>query len=310
MNLSPIALFIYKRPEHTIRTLKSLMKCAEYEDSPLYIYCDGAKDNENQELVEKTRLVAKELVGDKAIFIESKVNKGLANSIILGVTQITNKFGKVIVLEDDLTVSPYFLTYMNSALDAYEHEQSVMQVSGFIFPTSAFSHRTKAMFFPFTVSWGWATWKRAWDKFDSETLGWEELQTNKEMRKRFNLDGYYDYAETLNLQKMGKVDSWAVRWYWSVFSHQGYAVFPPISYVDNTGVDGSGTHSSNLARLFFPYIPQSLCSFNIELPREFSIDEEDYKILKKAISKSGYTLRFKLGSLKRKLNLFSNSTKT
>ena len=134
MNYSPIALFVYKRPEHTRQTLEALIKCPEFEQSKLYVFCDAAKRSEDEKLVDKTRAVVRALVDNKATIIEESNNKGLVNSIISGVTKLVNEFGKVIVLEDDLIVSPGFLQYMNQALEIYQNENRVMQISGYMFP--------------------------------------------------------------------------------------------------------------------------------------------------------------------------------
>lgn len=119
------------------------------------------------------------LSGSNATIIEAEANRGLANSIIAGVTKLCDEYGRVIVLEDDLVVSPVFLTYMNAALDKYEDVEDVMQVSGYIFPVTAFENNTEAMFLPFTTSWGWATWGRAWKYFDPEADGWENARKFK-----------------------------------------------------------------------------------------------------------------------------------
>src|SRR5947209_6976299 len=134
MTLAPVALFVYRRPAHTRRTLQTLLACRELASSPLHIYCDGAKDADAIESVQQTRRVAHELAPPSAVFIERETNRGLARSIIEGTTDLTNRFGKVIVVEDDLEVAPSFLHYMNEALERYASDDRVMQISGYQFP--------------------------------------------------------------------------------------------------------------------------------------------------------------------------------
>lgn len=276
MSFAPIALFVYKRPEHTRKTLEALMRCSEFEQSELYVFCDGAKRLEDQELVDDTRAVVRTLVGYKAIVIEALENQGLADSIISGVTKLVNEFGTVIVLEDDLVVSSGFLNYVNQGLEKYRDEDQVMQISGYMFPGAEFIDRDEAMFLPFTVSWGWATWDRAWRYFDPDAKGWEVLKRNRQMRKRFNLDGAYDYFSILESQFLGKCDSWAVRWYWSVFQRKGLVLFPAATYIQNIGFDGSGTHGSLTRR----YIPDSLQSGeSFRFPKNITISEKDFEII-------------------------------
>ncbi|GAX36706.1 sugar transferase [Nodularia sp. NIES-3585] len=289
MNYSPIALFVYKRPEHTRRTIENLMQCPEFANSPLYIFCDGAKTDKDKEKVMQVREVVRSLVGTKAEIIASTTNRGLANSIISGVTSLCDKYQRVIVVEDDLVVAPQFLGFLNAALEKYQDEPSVMQVSGHMFPVPEFANRSEAIFLPFTTSWGWATWKRAWDYFDAEASGWEVLQTDKQMQNRFNLDGCFDYFKMLKQQISGDIDSWAIRWYWSVFDNNGCVVYPPKSYVHNIGFDGSGTHGSFLARLVFKSIPEMNSSKLFHLPRYVTIKKDDFNIIKKIIIRNNYS---------------------
>ncbi len=282
MNYAPIAIFVYNRPDHTRRMIEALMKCPEFEKSPLYIFCDGAKKPADQEVIDRTRAVVRSMVGKKAEIIEATQNQGLANSIIAGVSKLLNEFDRVIVLEDDLIVSPGFLQYMNTALEAYQDEPSVMQVSGYMFPVPEFANRTEAMFLPFTVSWGWATWRRAWAYFDSQSTGWEVLQADQAMRSHFDLDNSYEYFNMMKRQMAGEIDSWAIRWYWSVFKNQGYTLFPPISHVNNIGFDGSGSHGWLTGWLLFKseieWMTAEVC-----LPKTVLVNPADFEMVKKSI---------------------------
>jgi hypothetical protein len=284
MKYSPISLFVYKRPAHTRRTLEALMKCPEFSESPLYVFCDGAKRPEDQAVVEQTREVVRSLVGDRTKIVEASCNQGLANSIIAGVNQVVNQYGQVIVLEDDLVVSPVFLTYMNDALEKYRHENQVMQISGYMFPVPEFVNRHDAMFLPFTVSWGWATWQRAWQYFDPEATGWQVLRRDRQLRKRFNLNGAYDYSSMMEGQFRGECDSWAIRWYWSVFRRDGLVLFPPQTLVENRGFDGSGTHGSFTK--FKSLKKSTILSKDIELPTSLFTSDQNYLNVQKSISKA------------------------
>lgn len=284
MSYSPIALFVYKRPEHTRRVLESLMQCPEFNDSPLYIFCDGAKKEEDFDKVIQAREVVRSMVGAKAEIIESPTNRGLANSIIFGVTRLCNKYSRVIVLEDDLVVAPQFLNFLNAALDKYQDESTVMQVSGYMFPVPEFIDKNEAVFLPFITSWGWGTWKRAWDCFDAQAFGWEVLETDKQMRLRFNLDGSFNYFNMLKMQMTGEIDSWAIRWYWSVFKMNGYVVFPPSSYVNNIGFDGTGTHGSSSARWFLNNTKLKTPKY-ISLDSQIYINKDEYNLVKKNMKK-------------------------
>jgi hypothetical protein len=248
MTYAPIALFVYKRPEHTRRTIEALKCCPEFVESPVYVFCDGPREPADQPAVQGARLAARKALNGHGEFVESVVNRGLARSIIAGVDRVCEEYGRVIVIEDDLVVSPKFLAFMNAVLERYADEERVMQVSGYMYPVPAFRDRGDALFLPVLATWGWATWGRAWRHFDEKATGWQRLKHDSLLRHRFNIEGSVDFYSMLRLQLAGKIDSWAIRWYWSMFSQNGLVVYPPRSYVENIGLDGSGTHGWRSAR--------------------------------------------------------------
>ena len=280
--LAPVVVFAYRRPEHLQNTLASLMRCEGFADSQIIVYCDGPRDQNEVSSVMATREMAKAMLGDRAEFHFSEINRGLSRSVIAGVSEIVDRFGRVIVVEDDLQLNPSFLTFMNRALDRYADDDRIFQVSGYQFDVPELKDSASALFLPFPVSWGWATWKRAWVQFDPMATGWNALRTDKAMRQRFNLDGAYNYATMLVRQMEGHRDSWAIRWYWSVFKVDGLVVFPPCTLVSNTGFDGSGSHGRGLLRKF-SQIRTTLPSTDIALPEVAIVDAELYAHVKKAL---------------------------
>jgi GR25 family glycosyltransferase involved in LPS biosynthesis len=242
MKLAPIVLFVYNRPTHTRRTVEALLKNEEAKESDLIVYSDAPKKPEAADAVREVRDYIRTISGFKSVsIVERARNWGLANSVIDGVTTVLNKYGRIIVLEDDLVVTPHFLGFMNRALERYKHEPKVVQISGYMFPVKI-KTREDALFLPLTTSWGWATWQRAWGLFDPEAKGYARLKAEPELRKRFNLDGAYDYFSMLEDQLAGRVDSWAIRWYLVTFLFEGLTLYPRQSLVTNAGFDGSGTH--------------------------------------------------------------------
>jgi hypothetical protein len=281
-NLAPVVVFAYRRPAHLRNTLECLRRCDGFIESPLIVYCDGPQNVDDTDAVMATREAAKAILGERAEYHFSEVNLGLSRSVIAGVGDVVDRFGRAIVVEDDLDLSPSFLTFMNQALDRYANDENVFQVSGYMFDVPELKDTPSALFLPFTVSWGWATWKRAWDKFDPLASGWEALRTDRILHHRFNLDGTYDYATMLLRQMAGLRDSWAVRWYWTVFKASGLVLFPPVSLVSNTGFDGSGTHGRGLLRKFSKARPV-LSSTNINLPEPVFLDAGLYAQVKQAL---------------------------
>ena len=288
---APIAFFVYNRPDHARRTLKSLQQCQEFAKSPLLVFSDGAKSDNDVEAVKQVRRVVQGLCGENAEIVAADRNQGLADSVINGVTTVCREYGCAIVVEDDLLVSPYFLRYMNDGLRRYQQEETVMQISGHMFPVGTYRDRRQALFLPMISSWGWATWQRAWQLFDSKAKGWEEMATDKDLRNRFNIDGAFNFYRMLERQMKGIGSSWAIRWYWSVFNHGGLALFPPRAMVENIGFDGSGTHGWRRSKNAFcnPDMMQAGCTF----PERITVIPHDFVTVRRAlrhIDRGGPTL--------------------
>lgn len=241
---APIALFVYNRPSHTRQTIEALRENELAPESDLFIFSDAPKNENAIAAVGEVREYVRRVDGFRSVsVVERDRNLGLANSIIDGVTRLCQESGRAIVLEDDLVTSPFFLRYMNEALERYREESRVMQISGYMFPVELDSAED-ALFLPFMASWGWATWGRAWSLFDPSASAYEVLKKDWRLRRRFDLNGAYPYFRMLEMQLRGEVDSWAIRWYLSAFMKEGLALYPARTLVKNIGFDGSGVHCS------------------------------------------------------------------
>ncbi len=295
MNLAPIVLFVYNRPWHTEQTLCALAENELAKDSILYIYADGPKESAPQDVLNKineTRSIIKAKQWCKEVHIvESQKNKGLATSVIEGVTAIVNKHEKIIVLEDDLITSKGFLKYMNDALNKFSTIEKVMQISGHCFPANNIHKSSSSFFIPFCTSWGWGTWKRAWDKFDDKACGYMLLKSDKDLEKRFNLNNSYSYSTMLiNQMESATIDSWAIRWWWSFFKANGIALFPDKSLVKNIGfgVDGTHTHGKDP----FPIKDFDPNYFINKFPADDLINENYFEQIKSHIYKASSNVSY------------------
>ena len=242
-DLAPIVLFVYNRPWHTQQTLEALMKNDLADESELFIYSDGLKNGGNVidlEEIHKVREVIHEKQWCKSVnIIEREENLGLADSVITGVTEIIKKYGKVIVLEDDIVTARFFLRFINGGLNIYLTEEIVQSVTGYIEPIPI--KKREAIFLQKGSSWGWATWRRAWYKkiFDVNKLH-KELSEHPDQSK-FDFGGY-PYFDMLKSQFDGKINSWAIQYYTYGFLNGKLHLNPPKSLVRNIGFDGSGVH--------------------------------------------------------------------
>ena len=272
---APIALFVFNRPEHTRRTLKFLQQNLLADESRLFIFSDGAKNLKDQEKVNEVRELIKKVEGFKEIeIVNRQENMGLANSIIAGVTQLVKEYGKVIVFEDDLITSPYTLQYFNDALKRYENEEKVMHIGSYMYPLKS-GKLLETFFYRAATSWGWATWERAWNHFEPniDTL---ISQFNKEKISQFSAEGSMNYWKQMKEFKSGRNNSWAIRWYASIFLQRGLTLNPSHSLVHNIGHDGTGIHSRINDIYNVSINPKPISIF----PDKIEEDKEAYHALK------------------------------
>jgi GT2 family glycosyltransferase len=254
MMMAPIALFSYNRPEHTRQTLQTLAANPEAAHSRLIVYSDGPRSGDEAKVAEVRALLRERAWCGDVRIIESAVNRGLAASITHGVTELLREHERLVVLEDDLALSPGFLAYMNRALDLYAAEPRVMSISGWLPEMDLALPET--FFLRTTTSWGWATWRRAWSSFEPDAA---KLCRQVEPRLReFNVEGGYDYFRQLRLNAEGRLKTWAVLWYASIFLQAGLTLHPRRSLVRNIGHDHSGTHSQPDERFLHASLAQSI----------------------------------------------------
>jgi hypothetical protein len=241
-NFAPIALFVYNRPQHTERTVKFLLQNEVASESRLFIFSDGPKTPADEENVQEVRDYLKKIIGFKSIeIIERKVNMGLANSVIAGVTQLVTDYKQVIVFEDDLVSSPHTLTYFNEALNRYRSEHNVMHIGAYMYPLKA-ANLPESFLYRAATSWGWATWERAWKQFEPN-IDVLISKFDSKMINDFSIDRTMNFWKQMKDFKKGKNDSWAIRWYASIFLKGGLTLNPSHSLINNIGHDGTGVHS-------------------------------------------------------------------
>lgn len=242
MEYAPIVLFTYCRPLHTQQTVTALLENPEAKHTQLFIYSDAPKNAKVQAGVEATRCYIHSIKGFKSIhIIERERNWGLANSLIDGITTVVQQYGRVIVVEDDIVVSPHFLKYMNDGLDLYAHEEKVASIHAYIYPTG--KKLPETFFIKGADCWGWATWKRAWDIFNPDGQALLDEIIERKLERDFDFDYSYPYVSMLRDQIEGKISSWAIRWNASAFLKDMYTLYPGQPLARQIGMDDKGgTH--------------------------------------------------------------------
>lgn len=281
---APVVVFAYNRPGHLRRTLDALTTNSLFSETQVFVCSDGPKAEADHESVEQVRAVVRAIRHPNVTLIESLGNNGLRRAVTQGVSRFVAEFGRIIVVEDDLVTSRYFLSYMNAALDKYVDCERVLQVCGFGVHTRI-PEVPETFFSPQSSSWGWGTWKRAWDGFTASDLyvGYMRLRSSSELRRRFDLDGRYPMYFMLQRSLRASGESWAVPWQLYVFLRDGLTLWPGTSLVRNIGSDGSGSHS-RWSRKDLSTIATDLAQTPVEsFPDRIEIDPAVWDLVSEAL---------------------------
>ena len=255
MTLAPIVIFSYDRPDHLRQTLDALAKNDLAKESELFIYCDGAKEVTSEGMNELTneryqaylsrlkenRRVAHAAAGFKAVHvIEREKNIGLKANIVGAVTEIVNKYGRIITLEDDIVTSPGYLRFMNEALELYKDDEQVMHISGYMWPHRWPLPETFFYEVPYPGG-GWATWARAWKYYNDDAA---ELYHYWENRwENFNKFGADYLQKQLVANHDGTLNTWFIKWHAVLLQRGGLTLYPGKSLTNNIGFDSTATNS-------------------------------------------------------------------
>lgn len=247
MSLAPVVIFTFNRLDHTKKTIEALKKNILADESEIFIFSDGPRNKEEEKRVNEVRQYLKDLKETDEFknvsIIESEKNKGLANSVINGVAEVINKHGKIIVLEDDLVTSKYFLEFMNDALELYKDRSDIWSISGYTPNVKIpIDYNSEVYLIRRGASWGWATWEDRWKLNDWEIRDYNKFKKDSKGKKDFNIAGS-DMSPMLNDQMEGRIDSWAIRWVYNQFKQNMWTIYPIKSLVKNIGNDLSGTHT-------------------------------------------------------------------
>ena len=242
--LSPIAIFVYNRHDHFVKTIKYLKKNHLSNKSQIYIFSDGSKKNSDIKPVQKIRNYCKKIKGFKSIkTFERKTNFGLSRNLVDGISKILKKHKSVIVLEDDLLTDKFFLKYMNDSLNYYSKNKKVISIHAYLYPIKNIIK--KPFFLKGADCWGWGTWRRGWKLYNSNSKSLLKFLKTKKKEKEFNFNNTFAYSKMLRDNINKKNDSWAIKWYASAFLKNKLTLYPPYSLIKNIGNDGSGTNSKS-----------------------------------------------------------------
>ncbi len=288
-NLAPIALFVYARPQETLKTIEALNKNFLASESILYIFSDGPKGEKDlSNVLEVRKLIRSLQTGFSSVeIIEREKNLGLANSIISGVSEVLDKHNKIIVMEEDLVSSPNFLNFVNESLNKYENEKKVFSVTGYTYQIQVPQDYSFDNYFtPRCESLGWGTWKDRWIKADWELKDFRAFLSNKKSIKDFSKTGN-DLFGMLLKQQLGKVDSWAIRWCYAHFQNNALCSYPIKSKITHIGEGGYATHVKKELKFLDTELDSELkisYDFSTKIEIEYEIFDQFKLYFKRSIS--------------------------
>jgi hypothetical protein len=273
MTHTPIALFVYNRPDHARQTVAALRSNSLADASDLVIFSDAAKTSEDVEKVAEVRWFLRQIDGFRSVeIVERESNLGLAKSVIDGVSAVIARNDQVIVIEDDIVTAPDFLTFMNQALDRYRDDNSIGTVTGFSLPIAVPRHYSLPVYLTHRhSSWGWGTYGRVWNSVDWEVGDYVAFRNSRSARQAFNVAGP-DMARMLDLQMDAKINSWSIRFDYSCFKRKLFSIAPVRGLVTNIGFDGTGTHCQPDSSALQGEIPPPAGSFHFPETLEFDPD--------------------------------------
>jgi hypothetical protein len=282
MKLSPIAIFAFNRPDHLRELINSLKQNPEFCNSDLYIFIDGPRNETEKAQIEKVKdVVASEIEHLNCEVNLQTTNRGLSRSLLSGIDHIFEKHDRIIVLEDDLIVSPHFLDFCNRGLNIYESNNQVGSIQGFTYDIHANVGET--YFLLGADCWGWGTWKDRWSMLERDSSHLYSELVQRRLSKKFDLDGAYPYSNMLKRQAHGELDSWAIRWHASMFLQGKVSLYPSTSLVENCGQDGTGTHIGSTN-----FVPRRLQNHRPKIEREVAAETHKARVNLKRILRRKY----------------------
>jgi len=244
-NAAPVVFIIFNRPDLTSRVFAKIRQVAPKQ---LFIIADGPRNEAEQTQTQKTRESVRSVDWDCAVtHIYSATNLGCKQRIYTGLNEVFKHTDRAIILEDDCLPTLSFFTFCNTLLDKYAANEAIMHITGNNFQNK--KRRTPYTYFfsKYCHVWGWATWKRAWEKMDIDLASFDNKNTQQTLLDSFDTDDERDYWLQIFTQihtNPQKSSSWAYPWTYTCWIHQGLTCYPATNLVENIGFGPSATHTT------------------------------------------------------------------
>ncbi len=250
VTVPPVLILAYRRPDLVTQVMRAV---AEAQPKQVFLACDGPHRDrlEEVELVAETRAtMEREISWDCEVhtrYLES--NHGCRRGVEGAISWFFDHVNEGIILEDDCVPHVEFFSFCAELLGRYRDDERVMHISG----DGAVRHpdtgpHTSYAFSSEALVWGWATWRRAWRRYDSELQLWRQIRLDPEgSRQAFGSRAAAEWWSRVldRLLFEGRPDSWAYRWSFSVMANEGVCIVPAVNLVSNVGFRPDSTHTFN-----------------------------------------------------------------
>jgi hypothetical protein len=242
---TPIALIVFNRPDTTQKVFNSIR---EAKPSKLFVIADGPRSNHPGELEKclAARAVIDQVDWDCEVFKRySDVNLGCALAPSQGISWVFDQVEEAIILEDDCVPSPSFFPYCEELLEKYCFDERVMHIAGNNPCYRKHSLAHSYAFSRYTLSWGWATWKRAWQYYDFSMKLWPEVCHSGFLEDvLLDKNAITSWKRILQIAYDKKIDAWDYQWTFTCWLQNGLSIIPETNLVTNIGFGVDATHTS------------------------------------------------------------------
>jgi hypothetical protein len=246
---TPVAMIVFNRPEVTERVFSQI---AAAKPQTLLLIADGPRTEAEATACAQVRALIERVDWDCQVLKNySEANLGCKRRVTSGLDWVFSQFNEAIILEDDCLPSLSFFRYCQTLLERFRDDERVFSIGGNNFQFG--SQRTEASYYfsRYSEIWGWATWKRAWQHFDSAMSTWPDFKSAGCIRWVFEHPAEQEYwGQYFQQSYDGKIDAWGYNWFYTCLSQSGLAVMPAVNLVSNIGFGSVATHTHDTSSRF------------------------------------------------------------
>ncbi len=270
---TPVVFLIFRRPDTTQRVFERI---AQAKPKQLFVVADGPRSLDEAEKCQATRAIINQVDWDCEVQTNyADQNMGLRMRISSGLNWVFEQVEQAIILEDDCLPHPTFFRYCEELLEKYKDDERVMHISGDNFGYQRPAGVVDSYYFSmFAHIWGWATWRRAWAKYDVNMTSWGDsafrekvlskfLSPSQKRHWRFIWDKTYKH----------EIQTWGYQWMYTCISHDALCVMPYENQISNIGIGAEGTNTQNIASPV-ANLPTFDISFPLNHPTNFVFNKE------------------------------------